>query len=398
MLLLALGCATPDPVVTVSPVDSAADTALVDSGGTETTVPDECPPGAPPPTDPIPGAPPRAGEVWSGSITWTVHFDLLAHAQGHQDCSYTRVYEELVETGGEPWVCPACAVLVKGTATIVSGYEDCYLQISDNEAERTEELGIGEVDGALRFFRAGNENVRAADVAAVTDSTPLDVAWTDVGRLDGLRTVTLSAAGSFTRRVDPAVVVEDPQTLRAEPYACGWPRQNPGGPNTSWSIADGAVFPNFRLDDQCGEPVSLWDFRDRYVVIDASSPNCGPCQEMATAAPAFEAELRAECVDVATVTLLNESLSAVNLPASIADREGWAAAFALDAPVLGDLGLGYALFPAYQGRTSGMSLPSWVVLDPQGRLLGGGSGFSTEEGGFAEIRALILADAAARAR
>ncbi len=387
MLILALACATPDPGPGPTPTPPVVDTGELS----------QCPPGPDPPAEPVAGAPDRAGEVWSGSITWTIDFDLLAQSEGYRDCTYTRTYAEMVETAEQPWLCPDCTVLVKGTAAIVSGYDDCYLQISESDAERVEELGIGEVDGVPHFFRAGNENVRAVDAgpASTADPTQLTVGWSERGALDGTRTLTLSAAGTLTRRTDEAVRVADPQGLRAEPYSCGWPRHNPGGPNTSWDIADGAVFPNFRLEDQCGEAASLWDFRGRYVVIDASSPNCGPCQAMAEAAPAFEAELAAACVEVETMTLLNESLSAVNLPASHETREAWVEAFALDAPVLADLGLAYALLPTYLGRSSGMSLPSWVVLDPDGVLIGGGSGFSVDEGGFDEIRALILADVAA---
>lgn len=396
MTLLLLACVTA-PGTDASPADTApADTAPAETDSA--TTPPECPPGPHAPADPVPGAAPRPAEVWSGALTWTIDFDLLAEAEGYHDCSYTRTYTELVETTEQAWLCPDCDVLVKGLGAITAGYEDCYLQISENPAERVEELGLGAVDGVSTFFRAGNENVRTTALGppVVISEDHLEVAWEDPGTLEGLRTLTLRAEGRLDRRVDPEILVEDPQTPRAEPYTCGWPRYNPGGPNTDWTLVDGAVFPNARLADQCGEGVSLWDFRGRYVVIDASSPDCGPCQAMAEASTAWEAAMAADCLDVASVTLLNAALSGVNLPADRATREAWAETFGLHGPVLGDLGLGYALFPAYQGRSSGMSLPSWVVLDPEGRLLGGGSGFSAEAGGFDEIEALIRADRTAR--
>jgi thiol-disulfide isomerase/thioredoxin len=391
VLLILLACADPEP--------SQADSGALQTGDSADSVPPaECPAGPTPPDDPIEGYAPRPAETWSGSVTWTVDFNLLAEVGGHHDCTYTRDYPAMVEVTDEPWLCPACSVLVKGTATIVSGYEDCYAQLSDADAEHVEQLGLGAEDGAPAFFRSGNENVALASMGTGVDAQAdaIEVAWSDEPRFPTPDAFTLSAEGRFQRALSDTVEVSDPQDPRQEPYTCGWPLFNPGGPNTSWELRDGEVFPNFRLQDQCDDPVSLWDFRGRYVVIDASSPNCGPCQAMAAAAPAFEAAMRDQCVDVASVTLLNASLSAVNLPAPLEDLQGWAEYFGLDGPVLADLGLGYALLPAYLSYEGGMSLPSWVVLDPEGRLLGGGSGYSDDAGGFAEIDSIILADLAAR--
>jgi thiol-disulfide isomerase/thioredoxin len=152
------------------------------------------------------------------------------------------------------------------------------------------------------------------------------------------------------------------------------------------------VFPNLRLVDQCGDEVDLWDFRGYYLVIDSSAPNCGPCQAMAEGAEAFKARMAASCAPVEMITLLNESLSAINQPASAEDQQAWVDAFGLSSPVLADKGAAYALFPEYLDIESGMSYPAVILVDPDGRVMYGATGFSD----WSEFRDIILEDWAAR--
>jgi len=389
LLLLLCGCGGPAP-------DGPDETGGPDGGTTDSSGTTDCAESPAPPEDPIEGAAPRPARVWSGSVTWTLDASLLAERAGFQDCTYTRRYDALVETTRHGWLCPECDLLLMGEGEVVSGYEDCYAQLSDGDAVRVESWGLAAVEGGSRLFRSGTQNVtlgEMATVAALPTDAVVEVEWAQSGLLE-LGMITLGAAGRFDATDSATAEVGDPQDPRDTPYACGWPRMNPGGPNSSWELADGQVFPNFQLEDQCGEPLSLWDLRGRYVVVDAASPDCGPCQLMAAAASDFERRMAAECLPVQTLTLLTEDLSAVNLPAALEDRQEWALAFDLDAPVLGDEGLGYALFPPYFGQSGGMSMPSWVVLAPDGTLIGGGTGFSEEEGGWSEMEQLIRAHAA----
>jgi hypothetical protein len=346
-----------------------------------------------PPSSQDTGAGPRPADVLSGQVTWTVDFDADAEGLGFFDCSYTRRYATLVESTLHGHLCPSCEALFRGDAEVVSGYADCYAQISSAEAIRAEGWGLATVDGAPHAFRGSPENVALKDMGAITGdpSTSFGVFWSDEAELDGGGRLLLSAAGTFTRATSADATVPDPDGARTEPYACGWPRNNPGGPNAPYALTPAEAVPNVRLEDQCGERVDLWDFRGYYAVVDVSAPDCGPCQAMAQEAEAFKARMAEACVPVELVTLLVASLGAVNAPADLETRVGWQEAFSLTSPVLADEGYGYALFPAALGLESGMSVPSVAVVAPDGTLLYLASGF----GGWQEFEDVILAHAAA---
>jgi peroxiredoxin len=389
LLLLGLGCFDP-------PKDAS-------SGNPDDTGPagDSADTGAPGPScveDPLPpsekdtGDAPRVGRTLSGSVTWSLAFDAEAEAAGFTDCSYTRVYAA-TEVGDQGYLCPECELLTTADTVMTSGYEDCFLQIDDDEAERTEHVGFGEVDGERHFFRTGNENVRLSDMgAAVGGAESWAVAWESEAELTAGGNMLLTAEGTFTEATSDDVWIEDVTGARTEPYTCGWPQNSPGGPNPTWTVATGEVFPNLRLVDQCGDEVDLWDFRGYYLVIDSSAPNCGPCQAMAEGAEAFKARMAASCAPVEMITLLNESLSAINQPASAEDQQAWVDAFGLSSPVLADKGAAYALFPEYLDIESGMSYPAVILVDPDGRVMYGATGFSD----WSEFRDIILEDWAAR--
>lgn len=368
MLLLLLAC-TVDPSDDDAPAVDSADDSADDTAACE--LPADVPP------EKYAGEDPRPARWLDGRVTWTLDFDAEAEATGYRDCTYTRVYPTFVEVTDEGWLCPTCTLQVQGTAVMTEGYDDCYLQIDDGEAERTEQLGLGLVDGALHLFRAGSDNVTLGDAGAVVgDEAAFEAAWESEGTLETGGGLLLSASGAFTAGVSEEETVDDPARPRAEPYACGWPLMSPGGPVTDWTIHDGGVLPNGRFEDACGEGVDLWDFRGRYVVIDASSPDCGPCQAMAALGEAFKAQMAEECLPVELLTLLNAGLRAVNLPAEPAVVDAWVETFGLTSPVLADRGWGYALMPPYlRPGESGMSLPSVIVVAPDGTVIGGGSGF-----------------------
>ena len=394
LLLSLLAC----PPIDKAPVDTGAvddtdytvdDTDLTDDTATgETAEPGpSCVEEPEPPASRDTGVGPSPAETLTGTIEWTLEFDADAEALGYTDCTYTRTYAQL-EVADRGYLCPECELLTTGTSVMTDGYEDCFLQISDDDAERTEHIGFGTVDGETHFFRTGTLNLALGDLGAVTTEAPYTFAYSSENELTDGGIMILSFSGELVRETSETETIPDLGGAIAEPYTCGWPQNSPGGPNASWDVADGEIFPNLRLIDQCDEPVDLWDFRGYYLVIDSSSPDCGPCQAMADGAEEFKARMAAQCAPVEMLTLLNESLGAINHPASAETVDAWVAEWGLQSPVVQDEGAGYALMPEYLGVEDGMSYPGVIVLDPDGRVIYGATGF----GEWSEFGEVILAD------
>lgn len=377
---------------------ACADEHVLDTGDTE---PDACEPRTPEEPSRFVGEEPRLARTVSGVLTTTLDFDADAEATGMVDCSYTREYPLLEEIRDQGWLCPECAWYTGGSTEVVEGYESCLAQISAAEAVRGEHLGVRDDGATLWLMRSGIENLPLADVdapldrGAVESGEPFAVQFTDTGALDTGGNVTLAVAGTLTLGMSDTLL-PDPRVPRTEPYACGWPTLNPGGEVPTWVATDGEVFPNARLRDPCGEDVDLWDFRGRYVVLDAASPDCGPCQVMAEAAEAFKAELADLCIEVETITVLNAGLRSVNLAPDDDTLQSWVERFDVRGPVLADKGFGYDVIGPFVGDGAGMSLPSAIVLDPEGRVIGGDHGYSEDDGGWARYGRFILEDVAAR--
>ena len=386
--------------------DTGADSTAADSGdsatgadsGADTDPPDtDCDLTVPPPQAQDTGAGPLPLRALSGEITWQADFDAAAEAAGLVDCSYRRVYTG-TERLDQGYLCPDCSLIVPAESDMVEGYDDCYRQIDDADPIRTEMVGLGEVDGALHFFRTGVQNVTPGDLGPVSgDAGSFAISYSSTSAASTGQ-VTLTLSGSFTA-AESADTAPDPAAARTEPYACGWPTNSPGGA-TGWTVAAGQEFPDVWLEDQCGERVSLRDFRGYYLVVDVAAVNCGPCQAMAASAEAFLGLMEEECIPVQTVTLLAESLSSVNMPADLATRLEWVDSFGITSPVVGDEGFGYALIPGYVGEDN-FGYPTTVVLDPEGRLIGTTNGYGEEVddqghlsgGTWIDIRDMIRQDA-----
>ncbi len=372
--------------------DSGGSADSADSGGADTEViPGECPADAG-----YVGEAPHDARTLVGEGTWTLDFDAEAEALGYVDCRYHRQYAVSTEREGHRWQCPECDWFTMGDATVDVGYDDCFLSISSADQTRTEHLGFATGDdGLTHLWRTGAENVTLADMGAVTgagsEADPYVGGWTDDGAFDAGGGFTLVAELSLVQGVDPGVSIADVDVPREEPYACGWPTCNPGGPAPSWTLTTGGVLPNGRFFDTCGDEVDLWDFWGRYLVIDASAPNCGPCQAMAQDEGAWVESMAARGIEVQWITLLNSSLSEVNGAATPEQLQTWVDAFGSTGPVLSDEGYGYDLFMPYRGDGSS-SYPTLIVVDPEMRVLGWDAGYATVESGgdgFGPIEALI---------
>ena len=111
-----------------------------------------------------------------------------------------------------------------------------------------------------------------------------------------------------------------------------WPLSEPPAGLVGNGFAEGQTPPDFRLTDQHGDEVSLWQFYGQVVLLDISTMWCGPCQEVAShtqsTADAFEGE------GFVYLTVLHEDVE--NEPPTIGDLNEWAEAFGIEAPVLAD--------------------------------------------------------------
>ncbi len=347
--------------------------------------------------DPSPGPKdtgegPTVARTLSGTIRWDLTFDDAAIAAGHADCHYTRTYDDFTERTDIGWLCPDCSPLTQGLSVMTEGHDDCYAQLYDGAVEQTEQLGLSGDGGELWW--SNDDNIALGDVASGSGG-----AWTwtqttalaATGDTASAGNVTVAATATLTLGVG-TTTVEDPAGARTTPYRCGWPEFSPGGPVQGWSAALGATFPNARLRDVCGEGVDLWDFRGRYVVVDAASTNCGPCQNLASMEEAFKTEMAAQCVDVEVVTLLNASLGAVNRSPDDLTLRQWTTIFHVKSPVLADADFGYVVLAPALNPDGGMSLPSIAVLNPNGVVVYLGTGFGEATGYFDTIKAAILSD------
>jgi len=335
------------------------------------------------------GSGPRTSRTITGSVQWQVDFDAAAEAAGYFDCTYSRDYNAMLERTDLAYLCPDCTLLTQGLAEMSADDDACYAQISSSDGTRVEQLGLVESDdGTITLWRGGKENVTLAEAGDWAEGATV---WTDSSTLDDGAVFDLAAVAAL-QVAESDAMVDDPAGARTEPYACGWPLFSPGGLSQSYTAAVGDTLPNARLTDQCGENVDLWDFRGRFVVIDASSPNCGPCQEMASKAEAFKAEMEDLCIDVELVTLLNANLSEVNLPADADTVAEWVSAFGLTSPVLADRGFAYAVLAPATHPDGGMSLPTIAVLDPDGKVIYLDTGFGETSGYFNPIRDVIVAE------
>jgi len=368
-LVLSLACTGGSPA-------GGGDTAAQDGGGTGdggAQVPDE--------QGSIP-----AIRV-SGDVTWTLAFDADAQAQGFTDCSYTRSYEgvQVLDLG---YLCPDCAVISQGDATISQGL-DCYSQISsDPQTVRTEAWGWSD-DG--RFFRSGLEQYPLGELSSIdpTASTGADLSWESSSDLSPGGTMTLSAAGSIRWLIDDQALLPDPWPVRTEPYACGWPTNDPGTLSLDYELGLGKTFPNVRLVDQCGERPALWDLYGSWLVIDTAQPDCGPCRSMASTAEAFLNQMADEGIDVKFVSLLGAGLSEPWATPSQDVYDAWVTSYNPTTPLLQDRGFGYALFPAFAEAETGEAFgyPTWIVVDPTMKPVAVNVGFGSWDAVAEIIRA-----------
>lgn len=107
-------------------------------------------------------------------------------------------------------------------------------------------------------------------------------------------------------------------------------------------FAVGQVPHDFRLPDQFGDEVSLWQFYGQIILLDISTMGCRPCQLIAGEVTQTWHDYREE--GFIYLTQLPEDLDG-NSPDRV-DLNDWADSFGVEAPVLADDGsYAYAVEP-----------------------------------------------------
>jgi peroxiredoxin len=117
-----------------------------------------------------------------------------------------------------------------------------------------------------------------------------------------------------------------------EPPENQWPLREPPANLVGTGFAEGQVPPDFRLVDQHGDEVSLWQFYGSVVLLDVSTMWCGPCQEVASHTEDTYEAFKDD--GFMYLTVLHEDVE--NRPPNQEDLEEWAEGFDITAPVLAD--------------------------------------------------------------
>ena len=383
-LLLALACTTPETNPQDSVVDSADTADTQDSSETGETGDTgeegfEC--GELSEPEPPGSIPARS---LSSTTTWTLAFDEVAEEAGLTDCSYTREFLG-VEILDQPYLCPDCEVIVAGFATMTEG-EDCFAQISEGAGSRDEWWGL---DAQGQVFRSGTPNLRLSipsEQGFEGDVHSSSFSWRSVNELSAGGELDLSAVGQATVSTTDTLLA-DPWAPRQTPYAGGWPQESPGLEEVSWELAVGQRFPNARETDQCGDKVDLWDQAGRYIIVDISQHNCGPCQVMATDFAELDEVLAADGIEIDMVTYMGNGLSDPLTPPSQEIVDQWQERFGTHGPLFLDRGFAYNTLHDFVEQQSDASFgfPAWVVLGPDMEILHGQIGY----GSYDEVETMI---------
>ncbi|MFO0612781.1 MAG: redoxin domain-containing protein [Polyangiaceae bacterium] len=327
------------------------------------------------------GAPPvLMRKTIAGDATWSVTFDDAAKMAGATDCSYTRHYEG-VEDRSAPWLCPTCTIMYKADVTVTAGAADCFPQVSESAPPKLE--WIGYKDGTW-WRSAGFPMTAQGTVTGPSDKLVVANTVTDLDASVGGK-MQFEVAGTFAESVaegDPLNGFVAPST-----YACGWPKADPPAYTGDYTIVKGQTVPDGLFKDKCDEPVRLHDFKGTYLVIDMAAVDCPPCQAMAGGEEKFVADMKAKGIDVKMITLLAPSLADPVGTTSKGKLNNWTTKYMLTSPVLGDRAWGQAMFePIF---TDQLGYPSWVVVDPDLKVVETGVGFAD----FTDFDTIITTDA-----
>ena len=163
-------------------------------------------------------------------------------------------------------------------------------------------------------------------------------------------TIALLLAGCTPVLTSPDGGVEFEEWLRPEN---AWPQGDDPSRLEGTGYKQGDVIHDFRMLDQNGEEVALWQFYGMVVLLDFSATWCGPCRVLAADAQETYADYADQGFVYVTVLFENED----NLPPLQSELQEWAELYELQSPVVSDdLGYAYTVEP-----NSGW--PALMVID-----------------------------------
>lgn len=164
----------------------------------------------------------------------------------------------------------------------------------------------------------------------------------------------------------PVLVSTDPVDENA-PWVApenSWPISNPPDGLDAEGFETGMIVPDFRLPDQYGDEVSLWQFYGSVIVLDISTMWCAPCRQLAEGAQEMADEFRDQ--GFVYLTVFPEDADGDAEDPLVPDQEdlnAWSEYFELYEPLLSD-GVGYS------AQTVGDSYPVVLVIDRNMRSTG----------------------------
>jgi len=111
-----------------------------------------------------------------------------------------------------------------------------------------------------------------------------------------------------------------------------WELTDPPEGTIGTGFNDGDIAPDFRLTDQFGDEVSLWQFYGDVILLDVSTVWCAPCQELAKDTAETYHDYKDE--GFTYITVLQEDVEGGML--DLEEVNEWVDQFGIDSPVLDD--------------------------------------------------------------
>ena len=140
-------------------------------------------------------------------------------------------------------------------------------------------------------------------------------------------------------------VLTSPDGGNVEPWVAPentWPLGTPPSDLVGEGFDPGEVIPDFRMLDQYGAEVSLWQFYGHVVVVDVSTMWCGPCQQLAEEVQELADSWRDE--GLVYLSIFPENVQ--NEVPTQDDLVEWGEAFGIAEPLLSDsTGWSYRVVP-----------------------------------------------------
>jgi len=131
----------------------------------------------------------------------------------------------------------------------------------------------------------------------------------------------------------PTDTGEDVFCVDTPPLDYHWPCEPPPEELEAEGVGEGQVPPDFRMVDQFGDTVALWQFYGLVVVLDISTMWCGPCQQLAGDVEPMWQDYRDR--GFVYVTILAQDLLDGE-PPDVAELASWAEYYGITAPILSD--------------------------------------------------------------